>query len=512
MIARVPLMQIALSVLLLASPLRAAIYFGDIHAHSDLSNDATGTPDNFFVVARDVVGLDFVVLSDHDVFLTPEEADINRITAASFNQEGRFVTFSGVEWTHRWHMNAYFRPDDVPYCLSATSAVDCGLAEVFYDSYGPVVLRGDAAAHVNHPAAVYKVVWDQIDDHVTTNVEVWNTDSRGDNEPGFGNARWALQTGFRLGLVGVSDDHHTDEPPVLLGTGLTGCRVDALARADLLAALRERRCYATNGERIQLDFDVDGTLMGGELSAPLDSTVTANVSVMGTDTPSAIEILQNGVVVARKTDCAASGCMFSAPVPVTDLRNFVYARVQQQNNGRAWSSPVWVRGTCAQARRCRNRLAPGGGPKSLDCLAAWTVPPRQGRRYAPRRLTCTDGEACDTGSEAGECTLQVGLCLGINLRGCSAAPITSIEIVSPGASESGEADAENRKTLLAAAHALGPSPAPGSCSPLFPMRVPVETSSAEKSITGTRQLELVARNASGDDRDRLLLRCKPSRP
>jgi len=500
------------SLLLLASPLHAAIYFGDIHAHSSLSNDATGAPDNFFVVARDVVRLDFVVLSDHDVFLTPEEAEINRTTAASFNQEGMFVAFSGVEWTHRWHMNAYFRHDDVPYCLGATSVEDCGEPAVFYESYGPVVVAGEAAAHVNHPAAVYKVTWHQIDDKITTNVEVWNTDSRGNNEPGFGNARWALQAGFRLGLVGVSDDHHTDEPPVLLGTGLTGCRVDALARADLLAALRERRCYATNGERIQLDFDVDGTFMGGELSAQLDSTVTANVSVMGTDTPTAIEVLRNGAVVATKTDCAGPGCIFSVPVTVSDLQNFVYARVRQSGDATAWSSPVWVRGTCTQPRRCRNRLTPGGGPKRLDCLAAWTVPPRPRRGYAPSRLTCTDGQACDAASETGECTFRVGMCLGINLRGCSPSTVDELEIVAPAENDTGEADTENRKTLLAAAHALGPSPAPGSCTPLFDVRVPLATSTSNKPTTGTRELAIVAHGAAGDDADRLLLRCKPSRP
>jgi hypothetical protein len=52
------------------TPAGADVFFGDTHAHSGLSNDATGSPDGFFTVARDLAGLDFVVLSDHDVFLT----------------------------------------------------------------------------------------------------------------------------------------------------------------------------------------------------------------------------------------------------------------------------------------------------------------------------------------------------------------------------------------------------------------------------------------------------------
>jgi len=43
-------------------PAVADVFFGDTHAHSGLSNDATGSPDGFFTVARDLAGLDFVVL------------------------------------------------------------------------------------------------------------------------------------------------------------------------------------------------------------------------------------------------------------------------------------------------------------------------------------------------------------------------------------------------------------------------------------------------------------------
>ena len=84
-----------------SAPARVAadVFFGDTYAHSGLSNDATGSPDTFFTVARDLAGLDFVVLSDHDVFLTPTEVEVLKTTAASFDQEGTFVAFSGVEWT-----------------------------------------------------------------------------------------------------------------------------------------------------------------------------------------------------------------------------------------------------------------------------------------------------------------------------------------------------------------------------------------------------------------------------
>ena len=387
-------------VLSAAGAARATAYFGDLHAHSALSDDATNPPDAFFRVARDVAGLDFVVLSDHDAFMTENEAEILKATAASFDLPGRFVAFPGIEWTHRWHMNAYFRDDDVPYCLR-----DCPEAADFYDFYGPLVLGDEAAAHVNHPADLFKVDWEQIDDHVTNAVEVWNTAGAGDNEPGFGNALWALRAGFRLGFVGVSDDHHSEAALPLLGTGLTGCPADALTREDLIAALRARRCWATTGERIVLDLDVDGTPMGGELESALDARVRVTASAEGTRPGVAIELLRNGVVVER-IRCGGTSCTLAADVAIVEPHTFFYTRVTQDGGARAWSSPVWVRGSCAGVRPCLAARTAAGGGADDDCLTEWLLPASPGSGAHARsanRIRCTDGDpACDADGDLAE--------------------------------------------------------------------------------------------------------------
>lgn len=483
----------------------ATVFWGDVHAHSGLSNDGSGTAENFFIVARDVVGLDFVVLSDHDSFLTAEEWDILRTTAASFNNEGQFVAFSATEWTHRWHMNVVFLHDDEPFCP------ECNNAPSFYAFYGPRIVAEEAAAHVNHPRDFFPITWTTIDDTLTTNVEAWNTGGAGNNEIGFGGARWAVLAGFRLGFVGASDDHHTDQLPLLMGTGLSGCHADGLTRADLLAALRDRRCYATNGERILLDFDVDGTFMGGELSAPVGGTVTANVGVTGTDTPSAIEILRDGMVVATKTDCAGPACVFSAPVEVRDEHTVLYARVHQPGGKTAWSSPVWVQGQCPDAQSCPiARLAPGGGSADTDCLAEWKVAPQPDPRplRARGRVTCTDGDpSCDFGTEAGECVFRVGLCLGVTdsrLPACAAAAVDSYELVKPGASARSEVDIQNRTTLLTALYTRGAAPPAGTCTSLVDIRVP------RAGRTGHRRLRGEATGGGRVDVDGMTLVCKSS--
>ena len=42
-----------------------AIYWGDMHGHTAIS-DGKGSLDDYFIHARDVAKLDFVVVSDHD--------------------------------------------------------------------------------------------------------------------------------------------------------------------------------------------------------------------------------------------------------------------------------------------------------------------------------------------------------------------------------------------------------------------------------------------------------------
>jgi hypothetical protein len=484
---------------------RAAAYFGDLHAHSALSDDASNPPDAFFRVARDVAGLDFVVLSDHDVFLTDNEWQILKATAASFHVPGRFVAFSAVEWTHRWHMNVYFQRDDESYCTGA----GCPEAADFYAFYGSRVLAGEAAAHVNHPADVFKVNWDEIDDRITNAVEVWNTGGAGDNEAGFGNALWALRSGFRLGLVGVSDDHHSDRSPPLLGTGLTGCPADALTRENLLAALRARRCWATNGRRIVLDLQVDGTPMGGELAATLGSRVHAHASADATGSPVEIELLRNGDVVDR-VRCAAASCALDSEVRVDEPHTFLYARVSQGDGGRAWSSPVWVHGTCPGGSACLGaRLATGGGAPDDDCLTEFLLPvsPAFGPyQRARNRVRCTDGDpTCDFGEEPGECSVRVGLCFGVHDRrraSCAAAVPGSFVVVAPGEStDRATPEFQNRATLAAAFHAATAARELDGCSALNELRVPV----------GTTELEVESAAGSRVDRDTLTVECVPGR-
>ncbi len=482
------------------APAAADVFFGDLHAHSGLSDDATGSAEGLFLAARDVVGLDFVALTDHDAFLTLPEWDILRLTAGSFDQPGRFVAFTGVEWTHRWHMNAYFVSDEVPLCPGG----GCPEASDFYAFYGPAVVAEAAAAHVNHPADVFKVYWDEIDDTLTTNVEVWNTGSEGDNEPGFGNALWALRTGFRLGLLGVSDDHHTDREPFILGTGLTACRGESLTRAVLLEELRARRCWATNGARIELDVRVASRSMGATMRARIGSRLPIDVQVTAPAGPFEIEMLQGGRVIAMH-ECASSPCAVQGEAFVHDPNDFIHVRVRHADGGRAWSSPIWIEGLCAPDQNCLADRVVGRGATRHDCLAGWLLPASQSQKIRTgrvARIECSDGDPrCDTTPTDGECTVRAGLCFGATTPAevCTTLPTERFTVLfsGPRPNERGSAGWENAATLRAIHRAWSTGASDVACSPLAELRAPI----------GRTRLAVAARSTGALDVDALVIDC-----
>ena len=500
------------------------IVWGDVHAHSGLSDDATGDVREFFRIARDVVHLDFVVLSDHDIYLTPEEWQAAKDAAAEFDEPGRFAALAGVEWSHAWHMNYYFRGDGGEIC-GGGGGPPCPSGADARAFYAPRVLDGAGASHVNHPSPLSRVHWEQVWDDLATNVEMFNTlwsFNVGPDAPElwFGGPLWALQVGFRFGFVGVSDDHFIGVPGFyLLGTGLTACDVDGLSRGAIIDALRNRRCYASNGHRTLLDFDVDGTAMGGELSAPMGSTVTASVSVRAPSTPTLIELIANGGVVARKTDCTDGSCSFSVPIRVAEEYNFVYAKVFEGDVYRTWSSPVWVRGACATPRDCpRERVLPPSGDPSASCLATWRALPaadRDSAGHSYRRVTCTAGDpACDFDFDPAGCTFRVGLCFGVEQgrdRSCRIAPIERYDLstLAPRGERDTITERRNRSTLGAAAQALRSAREPGRCSPYLRVHVPLRRLSGGALARSARSFVLRTGAGERTDVDRLTLVCEP---
>jgi hypothetical protein len=351
---------------LLVAPEPPRILWGDLHGHSNLS-DGTGTPDDYYRYARDVAGLDVAALTDHDhwgvPFLDESPALWREIreAAARFHAPGRFVTLLGFEWTS-WlhgHRHVLHFEDDGPL-LSSLDAASDDPAELW------AALRGRPALTFAHHSAGGPVAtnWafapDPVLEPVTEVVSVHGSSEAPDapipiHAPVAGNfVRDVLARGWRLGFIGSGDSHDGHPGLAQLASpsgGLAAIFAAAPTREAVLAALRARRCYATNGPRIVLEATLAGRPMG-ERVPPGDQPLRVRVIA-----PGALERVE----VIRGADVA-----FSARVPpgeeqreaaldepLRELRpgEFVYLRAVQRDGGAAWSSPFFVDAEAAPLAR-----------------------------------------------------------------------------------------------------------------------------------------------------------------
>ncbi len=337
--------------------------WGDLHGHSNLS-DGTGTPADYFGYARSIAGLDFAALTDHDHwgmrFLDshPEIwAEIERATEEA-NDPERFVSILGFEWTS-WlhgHRHVLYFADEGPLLSSMDPEIQ-NPAEL-WDA-----LRGQPALTFAHHSAGGPVAtnWNYPPDPefepVTEIVSVHGSSEAADSpgliyKPVFGNfVRETLaDRGYVLGFVGSGDSHDGHPGLSQLSStseegGLTAVLAEHNTRADIEAALKARRVYATNGARIFLRVTLDGEPMGSVFrpvpGAPPTQKLEVRVAAVGPLRK--VEIIRGRDVVESIALEGEREWSLSRDVDRLAAGDHLYVRVIQEDGGVAWSSPIFAR-------------------------------------------------------------------------------------------------------------------------------------------------------------------------
>ncbi len=328
--------------------------WADLHGHSHLS-DGTGTPDDYYRYARDVAALDVAALTDHDhwglPFLDRSPRAWQQVRAAAdlHHAPGRFVTLLGFEWTswlygHRHVL--YF--DGEGEIISSIDAASDHPRELW------AALRGrEALTFAHHPAGEpVAVAWDIAPDPelepVTEIVSVHGSSEmartpypvRGGREGSF--VVDALARGYRLGFVGSGDSHDGHPGLAHLASasgGLAAILAEDRTRAGVLAALRARRCYATNGPRILLRVHIDGRPMGSELEPGPEHRL--EIAAAGTNVIGAVELVLDGEVLASIPGRGEMALELETTLRDPTPGGSLYVRILQEDGGAAWSSPFF---------------------------------------------------------------------------------------------------------------------------------------------------------------------------
>ncbi len=346
------------------------ILWGDLQIHTGLS-DGTGVLEEVWRYARDAAALDFACITDHDrwglLFLDehPEMWEEMKRVANARDEPGRFTAFLGYEWTN-WiygHRHVVYGGDDGalyssfdarwdhPEELWAALAGQDAMTIAHHSAGGPVAVDWRVA-----PDPVLEPVVEVVSVHGSS--EAADTPGRIYRAEAGGYVRDALDRGHRLGFVGSTDGHdgHPGLSHLAGGNGgLVAVFAEENTREAVFAALRARRVYATNGERIFLRYSLGDADMGGTIPAG-GAHPTLRCRVIGTEPIERVDVVLGVRLAAPDAEgyrlagsvvdsIPAEGrrvFSFEGEVPALEAGEYLYLRVVQQGRGVAWSSPVWA--------------------------------------------------------------------------------------------------------------------------------------------------------------------------
>ncbi len=373
------------------------LYWGDMHSHSAWSWDGDGT--HPFEYARDVACLDFYANTEHNNDprgttggVTAEEWEQIRSKVRQFYDPGRFVTLLAFEATfggNFGHHNVFYR--DVEQAIYPLKEYDTlqKLWEVLEEKrafmiphhlgirfvstqrvetvsdYIPPILRWEDLKSSSIGGVA--IDWQHRNEKLRRALEIYSLhgqsemydpnwglsyeragDTSGVSVPGPHYARDGWVTGQRMAVIASSDNHNSR--PGLRHGGLAAVRAPQLTREAVWDAFYNKHIYGTTGERIWLEFSIDGRGMGQELEAQGKPEI--RVAIAGTDDLNLVEIIKYDFRKKEyKTIHRVNPGSFAAELTYQDedfiSDSFYYVRARQKSPVRnlevwAWSSPIWV--------------------------------------------------------------------------------------------------------------------------------------------------------------------------
>jgi len=356
---------------------------GNLHEHSNIPNSCsahTAGDGTFFDNYRygiDVQGYDFMALTDHDNGYYVPASWRKNLRAADFYDDGPFfiaLPAYEVSFLDRWTWGRQEHPalgsQNLYFATSADAARFVndkgelyGIGHEETDNLSKLLdmlhKKGikDAVLPPHQLTDFYSVTdWTIRDGEYRTVMEIfqvrgsyeyegcpWQSQCHfipNTKEKAAGSDRaWAqdaLAAGQRMGFF-ASGDHCST------GIGTAALMVKEVSRKGIIEALKARRCYATTGDKIFVDFRINDHIMGSEIKASADPHIRATIE--GTDALAEIVIFKNNeIMFEKKKDDLGTTANFDVDLVDRDFTtdSFYYLRVIQQNNEIAWASPIWV--------------------------------------------------------------------------------------------------------------------------------------------------------------------------
>ena len=330
------------------------LYFGQLHAHTDISNGA-GSVEEAFQYASQVDGLDFFAVTDHsDSFdnadmgaIDADGADISADWAAGKQAaasvtNGDFVGLFGFEMT--WpedkqlgHISTFNTPGWQTRDQEAFTNVTAALENY----YKVLTAVPGSVSQFNHPDDIHGD-FERFDhyspryDAVVSLLEVAGEDGVVDCEY----YDLALDKGWHVAPTNNQNNHNgqwgdaSDARTVVLAKSLT--------EEALYAAMKDRRVYATQDSDLAIFYELNGTVMGSILPKSEEAEITVFLSDPTDEAIGNVEVVTDGgaVLVSEHVETPSQ----VLELPASGGRSYYYLRITQPDGDVAVTAPVWMDG------------------------------------------------------------------------------------------------------------------------------------------------------------------------
>ena len=330
------------------------LYFGQLHAHTDISNGA-GSVEEAFQYASQVDGLDFFAVTDHsDSFdnadmgaIDADGADISadwaagKQAAASVTGED-FVGLFGFEMT--WpedkqlgHISTFNTPGWQTRDQEAFTNVTAALENY----YKVLTAVPGSVSQFNHPDDIHGD-FERFDhyspryDAVVSLLEVAGEDGVVDCEY----YDLALDKGWHVAPTNNQNNHDGQWGDA------SGARTVVLAKSlteeALYAAMKNRRVYATQDSDLAIYYELNGTVMGSILPKSEKAEITVFLSDPTDEAIGNVEVVTDGgaVLVSEYVETPSQ----VLELPASGGRSYYYLRITQPDGDVAVTAPVWMDG------------------------------------------------------------------------------------------------------------------------------------------------------------------------
>lgn len=353
-------------------------YFGQLHSHTQYSDGAGSLESALDYVKNlpEIANVDFVAFTDHSNYFDSKnnpnveaalydtslvnDSDSShswatyKNTVAAFNaaNAGKKVAIAGFEMT--WsggpgHINTFNTPGIVSRNNTTLNnkTKDAGL-QAYYKLLSQTE-GANSISQFNHPGTTFGNFidfgyWDAVVDTRMYMVEVGNGEGQigaGGYYPSYEQYIMALDKGWHVAPTNNQDNHKgkwgnaNDARDVIL--------TDDFTEDGIYAALRARRMYATEDKNLDLDYTVNGNMMGSIIDVPekLNFEISFN-DPDRTDSIAKVELVVNSGKVAYTWDSAADLAKGSVSVELAPEYTYYFVRVTEGDGDLAVTAPVWV--------------------------------------------------------------------------------------------------------------------------------------------------------------------------